>query len=465
MPASIDQQLLAIYREHQAGQWQKAEKGYRQLLDAVPEHAAAWCFLGMVLADQSRSEEAEAAYRKSLAIDPKLPESWNNLGNVLRMLGRHEESESAFHQAIGCRPQYVTAAKNRGTARHWRGNIDSAIESFREAIAWKPDDAESHRNLGVMLLLKEEYEEGWIEYRHRWNMPTFQRPSLPQPVWDGGPVEGKRIYLYAEQGLGDTIQFIRTAAALRGRGASVIASCPASLIGLLQSYRSLDGLVIEGSPIPAIDAHCSMIDAADRLQWSTHSLPPQPPYLHPQTNLVHYWERWLSERTTKGRLRIGIAWQGNPQHEADRYRSFPLATLEPLLQLDGIDWICMQQGHGVDQWKGSRFATGHLQLPDTTDRSSGPFLDSAAILQHVDLLITSDSAIAHLAGAVGANVFVLLAAVPDWRWGLRGQRTPWYPTMRLFRQQTLGDWTCVIEELLQAIAAWPPPLHRERGQR
>ena len=446
----LEQQLSHGWRLHQQRQLAEAEHIYRHVLSQVPHSPNAWCYLGIALHDQRQYAAATQAYRQALQYQPQFPVALNNLGNSLRYLGAVEEADRCFQQAIELKPDYVNAYKNRGTLHVWSGNLQLGHDYYQQALRLNPHDAELHRNLGVIYLLQGRFDEGWREYRWRWQVGDLQRPSVDAPVWDGSDPRGKTLLLAAEQGLGDTLHFVRLAAWLTARGARVIVYCQAPLVGLLQQAPGLGMIYPNSLPVPQpVDFHCSLLDVADRLGLRADNLPPQVPYLAAAPQLLSYWAAALPARTE--RLRVGIAWQGNPDHQADAFRSIPLAEFETLAEVEGVEWLSLQQGFGSEQvvkWRGARPLTA---LEANVDQSSGAFMDTAAIVQQLDLVITSDTAIAHLAGALGVPTWIALNYVPDWRWMLDRDDSPWYPTVRLFRQSRMGDWGGVFAQIKSAL--------------
>jgi hypothetical protein len=373
------------------------------------------------------------------------------------------DAEEAFENALRLRPNYVNAWKNRGTLRMWEGNIDGALDAYAEAMKLNPQEPELHRNLGVIYLLRGEFARGWEEYRWRWQTPGFVR-SVSRPhgeptplatsndptIWDGSDPAGKRIILYAEQGLGDMLHFVRMAGELKSRGAFVIVESPLALTATLQRVPGIDQLIPKGMELPECDYHCSVIDAADRLRAGISGIPANIPYLFAAEHLVAYWRRWL--QSLPGKFRIGICWQGNRDHQADHVRSIPLRAFEPLAWLPNVTLISLQKGFGSEQLERVEFGSQIIRLPPGTDESGGPFQDTAAIMTSLDLIVTSDTSLAHLAGGLGQAVWVPLATIPDWRWLLQGERTAWYPTMRLFRQTVAGDWDSVLKDVAKEVS-------------
>jgi tetratricopeptide (TPR) repeat protein len=450
--SDIQQLLQHGWRLHQAGQIQAAEQCYRQALSTTPGSADALVYLGIALFDQRDFEQSVDAYRQAIAIRSHYPIAWNNLGNSLRMLGRVEEAESCFHTALQQRPGYLSALKNRGTLWVWCGEIERGLAWYEQGLKVDPANAELHRNLGVIHLLLGNYHVGWNEYRWRWRMPDLVRPSIAAPCWQGQSLEGKRILLYPEQGLGDELQFVRVAASLKKLGASVLLQTSLRMLPLFTSAPGVDQLLLDTAPPPQVDFHASTIEAVDvlyqltgEIAWGSELFAKGSGYLTVSPELIAYWKRWLDRHTRS--LRVGINWQGNPEHHADVYRSISLETLRPLAELPHLDLINLQFGFGREQLSRCNFAGNILQLPEHTDRDGGAFTDTAAILQHLDLVVTTDTALAHLAGAVGVKVLLMLGRVPDWRWQLQGETTPWYPSMKLIRQTQLGNWAPVVDQV------------------
>lgn len=446
---SVQEILNQAWQVQQRGQPAQAEAIYRHILAAHPQHAATWCYLGIALFDQKRFAQSEQAYRQAISLQHHFPVAWNNLGNALRMLARPDEAEQAFAEALRQQPGYATAMKNRGTLRAWTGHFDAAVESFREALSITPEDAELYRNIGVIRLLQGQFSEGWQAYRSRWRMPGFVRLADPGTVWDGSDPLGKTFFLYPEQGLGDAIQFVRMARYLQQRGARTLVQASARMLPLVQRVEGVDMLILEGtSPLPPFDFHGSFIDIADRAGVNADTIPGDVPYVRLPTQLCDSWREW-AERL-KG-FRIGINWQGNPEHQADAFRSIPLAEFEPLAELEDVQLVSLQQGYGAEQLERSPMRGSIVRLPADADRISGAFLDTAAVMTQLDLIVTSDTALAHLAGALGLPVFTVLGYVPDWRWLLGRDDTPWYPTMRLFRQPAVGDWRSCFERIAEEV--------------
>ena len=449
--ATIEEVLKRGWQLHQSGNVDDAEEIYRKVLAQVPQSPEALVYLGIVQFDQHRFEDSCASYREALQIRDHFPIAWNNLGNTLRMMGEVEESERCFIKALDQDPNYLSAYKNRGTLWVWNGDIEQGLDWYEAALKIAPNDPEVLRNLGVIYLLLGNYDEGWPKYRWRWNMPEAYRPNCRAPLWQGESLTGKTILLYPEQGRGDAIHFVRMTKVLADQGAKVILQCESEMIPLFNSASGVSHLITSESPIPVVDYHASLIDVVDvwytlhqELPFATDSI--QDGYLDVSDALTQYWADWLNENhpTKRGQKRIGINWQGNRLHHADVYRSVKLETLGPLAAMEHLQLVNLQFGFGIEQLAEVGFGDSVIRLPEDTDATGGAFTDTAAVVKNLDAIVTTDTALAHLAAAVGTKVYLLLGRIPDWRWLMNGSSTPWYPQMQLIRQETMGDWSHVI---------------------
>jgi Flp pilus assembly protein TadD len=473
--------LQQAWAAHQAGNVAAAESVYRQILAQQPRHAATLVYLGLAHFDQRRFSEAAQAYRQAIQIQPDFPIAWNNLGNAMRMLGQLSEADDCFTRALQQKPDYLSPMKNRGTLWIWSGEVERGLASYQDAMRIAPNDPELHRNLGVIYLLQQRYEEGWAEYRWRWSLNPGGRPRHPSPIWEGEDPSGKTFLLYPEQGIGDAIHFARAAHTLKQAGARTVLQCAPKLVPLMSSITGIDMVVPEGMSAEEfgsgkIDYQASLIDVIDRWYGRTGVLATSfaplsqavgPPgaagqsagsfdatsaYLRASDTLVDYWRRALFPPIGDHK-RVGICWQGNSQFHADIYRSVPLESFAPLSKVDGVSLYSLQHGHGREQLDTCSFGSSIVRLPDSIDQSSGAFLDTAAIIRNLDLVITVDTSTGHLAAALGKPVWVVLGTVPDWRWTLEGETSAWYPTVRLFRQQKMGQWDEVFQRLAAALGS------------
>jgi hypothetical protein len=300
----------------------------------------------------------------------------------------------------------------------------------------------------MLLLSQERFPEGWAEYEWRWQVQSQPRPAFDRPAWDGAPLPGGTLLLYAEQGVGDTLQFVRYAALAKQRADAVILGCPPALIPLLSRCPGIDRLVATDAPLPPFDAQAPLASLPGLLGTTAETIPAPVPYLTADPERVR---RWQEELAGLEGFKIGIAWQGNPGMGAyDRRRSFPLAALAPLARLPGVRLVVLQKGHGREQLPA---AAGWplADLGERLDESGGAFADTAAVMHGLDLVVTCDSAPAHLAGALGKACWVALPFAADWRWLLDREDSPWYPTLRLFRQPRPGDWSDMFGRMAFAL--------------
>lgn len=455
MPTT-DEVLAQTWQIHQQGNAAHAEQVYRSVLQREPKHVNAWCYYGIALHDLKKYEQSVVAYEQAIALQPNFPVALNNMGNSLRYLGRVADADQAFQRAIDLSPNYFNAFRNRGTLHAWTGRIDLAFKYYHQAMLLNPTDAELHRNLGVIHLLQGNFEEGWREYDYRWQCSEAIQHRYAQPKWTGQPLNGKKILLYCEQGLGDTIHFIRFAKTLQDQGAITIAHIQPALLALLQGCKGIHQLVPNSLPLDqSFDYHCSLLDVAKVLKIDNTNIPQEVPYIHAPDRLIEYWGNVLAKSLEPSKRRIGIVWQGNPDHQADMFRSVPLSAMVPLANIEGVQLISLQQGAGTEQLKNWTGYKPIACLPNDIDKSSGAFMDTAAILHHLDCVVTSDTSMAHLAGALGMPTCVMLGFTPDWRWQQSRTDSPWYPTLSLFRQRKIGEWNPVIDEIKDFLEKTP----------
>jgi tetratricopeptide (TPR) repeat protein len=402
---------------------------------------------GNMLRDFGRLDDALAAYRQALRLKPDYAKAHVNLGAALITLGRLDEAETSLRRGLELHPDSPEAHSSLGGLLSLQGKTGAAIEHYQRAVALRPDFAEAHWNLALAWLLEGRFELGWPEYEWRWRRPNHAPlPDHGRPFWDGTPLDGQAILLHAEQGLGDTLQFIRYAALVKERGGTVIVQCQKSLVPLLRLCAGLDLAVAPGEALPPFAVHAPLLSLPRIFATTLATIPARVPYLRTKEDLTLHWQRRLAPLR---RLRVGIVWQGSRTHAWDRHRSIALAHFEPLARIEGVQLISLQRGDGAEQLAAvaDRFAV--VSFDGELDEAAGPFMDTAAILANLDLLISVDTAVAHLAGALGVPVWVPLSVGPDWRWMLDRDDSPWYPSMRLFRQRQLGEWSEVFGRMAE----------------
>lgn len=424
-----------------AGQMERAIELFDRSIALRPDFAEAYSDRGMTLRKLKRFADAVASYDKAIALRPDFAMAYNNRANALLDMDEPLEALASCDRAIALNPGLVIAHYNRGNALDALKRPEEALPSFERAIELKPDFAEANWNKALCLLLMGRFEQGWPFYEWRkWRTEPVATQTFPEPIWLGKEdIAGKTLFLWWEQGLGDTIQFCRYAPLAEARGAKVILSVQHPLQKLLAQISPT--IAINGpNDVPSVfDYHCPLLSLPLAFGTALATIPAQQQYLKADEQLCAAWAARLLPKT---RPRIGLVWSGRPEHKNDRNRSMELRQLLPILS-DGADWICLQneirpmdlavlQQHGGVKYFGN-------ELKD--------FSDTAALLDSTDLVITVDTSVAHLAGAMGKPVWILLPYNPDWRWLLDRADSPWYPSARLFRQPQLADWAGVVNQV------------------
>jgi tetratricopeptide (TPR) repeat protein len=438
----------------QLGRRDDAIARFQECLRLQPNHAGACNNLGLALTEAKRQYEALIVLQHAVRLRPDMKEAHNNLGLAYTDLGRFAEAQASFQQALRLDSRYAEAHSNLGSAYKEQGRLEEAVACYDMALRLAPEAVSTQYNRSLALLQQGDYERGWPAYEWRWQRPPTPPRPFAQPRWDGAPRPEQTILLWSEQGLGDTIQFVRYAALVKERVGQVVLECPPPLVALLSSCPGVDQVVAEGEPLPNFDVQAPLLSLPALCGTTLSTVPAQVPYLQADPARVASWRARLAGESG---FRIGVVWQGNPRHGWDRHRSLPLASLETLSRVKGVRLVSLQKGPGREQIAevARRFAV--LDLGGELDESSGAFVDTAAVMQCLDLVVTVDTAAAHVVGALGVPVWLALAAIADWRWLRQRDDTPWYPSMRLFRQERLGDWRTVFtrmaDELRPLVAA------------
>ncbi len=444
-----------------SGKPEKAEQAFRE---AVRRKPSSWDFhnnLGVSLARQDRLEEAVSAYRQALVLRPQYAEAHANLGHVLRLLGRLEEARHHCEQACRLRPESPEAHNNRGLVQRDLGDLPAALACYQQALERAPEHAEARLNRALAWLAQGEFARGWPEYEWRWRVRKTPERAFAAPRWDGSPLAGRRLLIHTEQGLGDTLQFIRYAALVRERGGRAVVEAPRELIALLSDCPHIDQLVTRGQPLPEYDLHCPLVSLPGLFQTRLDTIPAPVPYLTANTRRI---ARWKDRLQALPGLKVGIAWQGNPDYSGDRQRSLPPEHFAPLARVPGLQLVCLQRDPDREAVSRLRASVPLHELPGL-DADGNAFMDTAAVMMLLDLVVTSDTAVAHLAGALGRPVWVVLPFAADWRWLRDREDSPWYPTLRLFRQERPGDWPGVMQGVAAAMLERPVPAGFQVGTR
>ena len=450
-PAAPDvtQQLRHAVNLHQRGDAEAALRIYRQVLAREPDNVVAQHFLGVIHYQRGELADALPLLERAVELRGNEPEFHNNLGLALVAAGREADAIAAYRSALALKPGHAMAWSNLGLALQACNEVAAAIAAFRRALALDPGLAQARWNLSLALLLDGAFEEGWREYDARLSLPELERrrPQYPGPRWDGSPPHGKTLLLYPEQGIGDALLFARFVAPLAALGARCLLVCSDVLAPLLASVPGVAQVVRDGGPLPAYDAHSPLLSLPRLLGTTGDTIPATVPYLAVPESARAAARAALSR--FPGRRKVGLAWAGNPRNPDDRNRSIALAHLVPLFDVSGVSWFSLQHGERAAQLAETPGANAVVPLaPDAT------LLDTAALVAELDLVISVDTSIAHLAGALAKPTWVLLCFAADWRWRLGRDDSAWYPTMRLFRQQAARDWPPVVERVAAALRAW-----------
>ncbi len=433
------------------GRPEEAVRAYSAAIRLKPDQPAVLNQMGIQLERLKRADEARDVLARAAALAPDDAEIANNHGALLRMAHRLNEAVVCFRRAIALNPQYAGAYSNLGSAVKDRGAFWEALLAFRRATRLDPDFAGAHWNESLVRLLLGDFIQGWRGYEWRWKhgrLPSPQR-SFIQPRWDGSPLKGRRLLVYWEQGFGDVLQFVRylplLAQATVGMagGQPVYLECQRVLLPLL---RRLPGTIAveTGGPLPDFDVQIPVLSLPALFGTRLETVPARVPYLTAEPDLVARWGERL--RGLEG-LKVGIVWAGSPTHGNDRNRSIGLAPFARLALLPGVSLVSIQKGPTEGQAATPPGGFPLLNLsPDIRD-----FADTAAIMANLDLVVCVDTSVAHLAGALGVPVWVMVPFAPDWRWMLDREDSPWYPTMRLFRQDRPGSWDGALDRLEHAL--------------
>jgi tetratricopeptide (TPR) repeat protein len=434
------------------GQLQEAIACLQKSLEHRPESPEAHSNLGVALVRLGKQEEALASYQQALRLRPDFADAHNNLGNVLRDQGRIEEAVGHFEEALRIKANYAEAHNNLGIARSQQGNIHEAVAGYERALRLKPDYPDARWNRALAWLAAGDFEKGWPEYEYRWHVNSLQPRSFKQPRWDGTNLAGQTILLYAEQGLGDTLHFIRYALLVKQRDGRVLVECQKAMTEVLAGCPGIDELIPQGATLPEFDVQAPLMSLPELFHTRLETIPVTIPYLFPNPGLLKHWRAALQHLTG---FKVGIAWQGSKGFKHDRHRSMPLTHFAPLARVPGVRLISLQKGAGTEQLDDGTCDFRVQDLGRYAD-ARGLFTDTAAIMKQLDLVISSDTAIAHLAGALGVPVWTALPFAPDWRWLREREDSPWYPTMRLFRQKERGNWDEVFGRMAAELAKRVP---------
>lgn len=471
---------------HMEGKLEEAAAAYGHTLQLDPGHARAQYNLGVTRMLENRTAEALACFSAAIEADPSYADAHNNRGILQQLSGQLEESIESYRRALASQPGDMRAAYNLGVALQSAGRLEEAEQAYRRVLRAGEGNSSAHNNLGNVLLalgrvpeairhykrarlhdaaspeapwnlgvahlLLGDYARGWEGHEYRTAQPGAVRRHFDKPRWMGELLEGRRILLHAEQGLGDTIQFSRFAPVLSRQGATVILECQPAAVTLVETVPGISQAIARPSDpaaesLPEFDYHSPLMSVPGVLRVTPETIPAEVPYLFPRREVVEQWEKIMTGlEQARRRRRIGLTWAGNPRHLNDANRSIPLARLAPLFDLESLFFFGLQKGDAAAQIAGTGGKVFDLE-PLLVDLEQ-----TAAAIRQLDLVISVDTVVAHLAGALGRPVWLLVPFAPDWRWMLDRADSPWYPTMRLFRQKARGDWGGVVDEVRRALA-------------
>jgi tetratricopeptide (TPR) repeat protein len=425
----------------------EALTGCARLLSLAPGSADVWNLRGTIHDALGRNHEGLADYERALALRPEFPEALSNRAHDLRILARYDEALEGYGRAIAAMPELADAWNGRGNLFQEINRDEDALADYRRALELRPDFAGAHMNEGLCRLRLGDFESGWSKHEWRWRVRDLYPAAreFAQPKWQGTEnLAGKEILLHAEQGFGDSIQFVRYVPLVAATGATVLLEVPDELVSLVSGLSGVSRVITLAQRPPSFDFHCPLLSLPAAFGTKLATIPASIPYLEASAERVRRWQTRLGQ--TK-KLRIGLAWSGNATHKNDQNRSIALARLAPLLSLPGAEFLSLQKGVRPED------AAVMKDLPITDIAGElGDFADTAAVVSLVDLVIAVDTSVVHLAGALGRPVWILLPFSPDWRWLQSRDDSPWYPTARLFRQSAIGDWEGVIRNVKKELA-------------
>ena len=428
--------------------WNDAIEHYRKAIELRPTFAEAIFNMGIACGELNQLERAIKCYLRVIEVKPDSAEAYFNLGIINGKKNNLNKSVRFFKDAIELKPDYAEAYNNLGNTLKGQGKVDQAINYLRKAIKYDPDLAEAHLNLSLALLLKGNFSEGWQEYEWRFKVRKYrgEHRTYDKPEWDGSPFGGKRLLIHDEQGFGDTIQFVRYIPLVKQLGGTVIFETRQPILPLFKNYAGIDCLTEmrqDGKPSSDFDFFVPLLSIPGKLYSQIKDIPCSIPYLRAEPEKIEYWK----DQIDGPGLKIGIVWAGRPVEENEpaelRNRSCRLEDFDVLAKIPNTRLFGLQKGDAADQISGLPPSFQIQNLGEDFD----DFSDTAAAIENLDLVISIDTSVAHLAGALGKPVWVLLQHVADWRWLTGRDDNPWYASMRLFRQKQAGDWESVFGQV------------------
>ncbi|HVT87836.1 MAG TPA: tetratricopeptide repeat protein [Tepidisphaeraceae bacterium] len=438
---SIQQAIELALGHHQSGRLAEAESIYRQVLAAQPNHPDALHLYGVLACQCGQMEVGLELLRRAIVTKPNDAYYISDLGHALLNAGKSRDAIAEFRRALQINPMLAGTWNTLGGAYLRLGDLDSAMENYVQALKLQPDFSLCRYNLSMAMFLKGDLEGAWSLAESRWEAKelglTIQ--NFAQPRWDGSDLNGRRILLYAEQGFGDAIQFVRYVPMVQAQGGRVILAVAGELVRLMKQLPDVKQIVAHGDAMPAFDLQCPLLSLPGIFKTKLDTIPVRVPYLQAKND----HSRWRKRMGEVNKKKIGLVWAGRPEHRNDANRSLKFRQLAPILD-DKFIFYSLQKGPASEQARTTNLIDWTNEIKD--------FADAAGLMENLDLIITVDTAAAHLAGAMGKVVWVLLPFLPDWRWMMKREDSPWYPTMRLFRQPTIGDWETPIRQITEELS-------------
>ena len=443
-PTTLNDLFTQAIEQHQAGRMERAIELYRLLVAQHPGYAPAWNNLGVALRATDHFAAAAGALRRGTAINPEDAGAWSNLGNALRAIGDYEEAARAHEKSLALEGDAGRVHYNLALVRRDLGELEAALQGFAAAEEHGFKSSEMFWDRALTYLVSGDLPRGFREYEWRWQLPESPPRYANIEAWAGQPFEDRTLLVHTEQGFGDALQFLRYLPMAAARGGRVIYECPPPLRRLVANSALSEGIELlePGAEAPRPDYQIALLSLARVFETTLDTIPGPVPYLQPP-------EDGPQLQIASDGLRVGLVWAGKPTHKNDRNRSMPLETMLPLLEMPNVRFVGLQKGEGSDQPK----SLGADALVINIGERMRDFADTASILRQLDLLISVDTSVVHLAGAVGTPVWALIPYSPDWRWLYGRDDTPWYPSVRLFRQETPKDWPTVVARARRELEA------------
>jgi Tfp pilus assembly protein PilF len=437
----IDKAFESAVEKYLGGNLKQAEILCKKSIKKNPTHSKAFYLLGTIYLKLKEYDIAIEYFSNALQSDNNNSDIYFNLGFVYTEKGHHDEAIKYYKKALQINPDNSDVCNNIGMALLEKGKPKESLNYFQKTLEMNPALVDAHANMSLAFLLLGNFEQGWKEYEWRLKSRDYVGRTFSRPLWDGSDISGKIILIHTEQGLGDAIQFIRYIPFVVEHEATIIVECQKELVTLFQNITGIKQVVARGKPLLHFDFHCPLLSLPLIHGTTLETIPVDIPYITANASSIQEWKNKVNNNSSK--LTIGLVWAGSPTLKRSHLKECPLKMFFPLTHNEDITFYSLQKGKAAEQ---ANSPPDGMNLIDNTDEFHD-FLDTAAFIENLDLVISIDTAVAHLAGAMGKPVWTLLPFVPDWRWMLNRKDSPWYPTMRLFRQPSPGDWKSVINNV------------------